>query len=81
MPIVESLSNYINNPGCPLDSVSSKDELTNTATSMDTKFKNTKTHSSIQLSDHEKQKAEMAELPLSFASFYYSLKVSKGKGI
>ena len=78
MPTVESLSSYINNPSCPIDSCASKDEATAAESS---KSKNTKTHSSTQLSEHERRKEEMSELPLSFASFYYSLKVSKEKGI
>ena len=43
--------------------------------------KNTKTHSStFDENEHMKKKSEMNDIPLSFASFYYSLKVLKGKG-
>lgn len=73
MPIAESLSSYIN--ASPIDSSASKDDLSSNS------VKNTKTHSSIMSeSDHSKKKSEMNDLPLSFASFYYSLKVLKGKG-
>jgi len=73
MPIADSLSSFIN--ATPIDSLASKDDLSLASA------KNTKTNSSVMSeADYSKKKNDMNELPLSFASFYYSLKVLKGKG-
>ena len=42
---------------------------------------NRRSRSSDKLLDNDYKKRTDEELPLSFASFYYSLKVLKGKGI
>ncbi len=73
MPIIESLSSYINST--PIDSSTSKNDLSLVSA------KNTKTNSSVMSeSDLAKRKNDLNDIPLSFASFYYSLKVLKGKG-
>ena len=76
MPIAENnLSSFINNSDSPIDS-------TNNDNDMDSTRRNTKTHSSVFCNaEYEQKKMDMNDIPLPFASFYYSLKVSKGKGM
>lgn len=76
MPIVEPSKSTISS-----QEIISRNEST-IGSEIPNNFKNTKTHSStFDQDEHMRRKSEMNDLPLSFASFYYSLKVLKGKGL